>query len=363
MTQTPGIAFNPANFLGLTMRNRFIRSATIEGMAESDGSPGDRLGKLYRDLADGGIGLISTGGCCPDPEWIGASGGQLVLNDKTNLSAWSAMAGNVHDAGALISLQMAPFVFLGGKLTGPSVYREGVVEITMDEINRLVDLYAKTAVTARRVGLDAVQVHGGHGYGLSQFLSPAFNQREDDYGGSPENRVRIFADIRKAIAAAAGEDFPVWIKMNALDGTPGGLTPDVAAQNGPFLERAGYAAIEVTGGVMAGTHNSRGPIEKSEWFEGFYLEAAGSIKAAVDLPVCAVGGIRKPAMIESILSGGIADLISLSRPLIREPGLVKRWAGGDLSPATCISCNGCFKVMVKGQGLYCVQDVKKTSST
>ncbi len=358
MTQPFDIAFKPFKFMSLSMKNRFIRSATIEGMAEPDGSPGNALRSLYENLGAGGIGLISTGSCCPDPEWIGASKGQLVLNEKTDLSAWAETVQTVHRNGALISLQMAPFVFLGGKFTGPSVYKEGVCRITTDEIDRLADVYAKIAVMARKLGMDAVQVHGGHGYGLSQFLSPFFNQREDDYGGSPENRVRIFADIRRAIADKAGADFPVWIKMNAFDGVPGGLTPEVAAPYGPLLKKAGYGAIEVTGGVMAGTHNSRGPIEKTQWFEGFYLEGAQKLKAAVDVPVCAVGGIRKLEMIGSILSRGTADLISLSRPVIREPGLINRWAAGDSAPARCISCNGCFTMVMKGEGLFCVQEIK-----
>jgi 2,4-dienoyl-CoA reductase-like NADH-dependent reductase (Old Yellow Enzyme family) len=362
MTQPYDIAFKPIKFMNLSMKNRFIRSATIEGMAEPDGSPGPALRSLYENLAAGGIGLISTGSSCPDVEWIGASKGQLILNENTDLSAWTETVRTVHRHGALISLQMAPFVFLGGNFTGPSVYKEGVFEITTDDIKRLVDLYAKTALLARKVGMDAVQVHGGHGYGLSQFLSPFFNQREDNYGGSPENRVRIFTDIRRAITAEAGADFPVWIKMNAFDGVPGGLTPDVASQHGPFLKNAGYGAIEVTGGVMAGTHNSRGPIEKSRWFEGFYLESAQKVKAGVDLPVCAVGGIRNLEMIGSILSRGTADLISLSRPLIREPALINRWGAGDTSPARCISCNGCFTMVMKGEGLLCVQEIKSSKS-
>jgi 2,4-dienoyl-CoA reductase-like NADH-dependent reductase (Old Yellow Enzyme family) len=357
------LAFKPTRLMGLNLRNRFIRSATIEGMAEPDGSPGPALKGLYEDLASGGMGLISTGACCPDPEWINVSKGQLVLNDRSDLSVWQAVIRAVHDRGACISLQMAPFVFLNGKLTGPSAYQEGVVVIDKDQIERLVIAYARTAELARRAGMDAVQVHGGHGYGLSQFLSPFFNQRTDNYGGSDENRVRIFTQIRRAIADSAGDDFPVWIKMNALDGVRGGLTPDLASAYGPLLAKAGYRAIEVTGGVMAGTHNSRGPVDKSQWTEGYYLEGARKVKAATDLPVCAVGGIRTLEMVESILSEGTADMISLSRPLIREPGLVNRWASGDTTPAKCISCNGCFNLMVKGQGLYCVQEVKKDEAS
>lgn len=358
MMPVAGDAFKPTRVMGLHLRNRFIRSATIEGMAEPDGTPGPALVLLYENLASGGVALISTGGCCPDPQWMNASKGQMVLNAQSDLSVWQDMVQAVHDRGAFISLQMAPFVFLGGKLTGPSSYQEGVHMIEKDQIERVVSLYARTAELARRTGMDAVQVHGGHGYGLSQFLSPFFNQRNDAYGGSDENRIRIFAEIRSAIAQAAGSDFPVWIKMNALDGVAGGLTPDLAAPYGPLLAEAGYGAIEVTGGVMSGSHNSRGPVDKNQWAEGYYLEGARKVKAATGLPVCAVGGIRTLEMVEDILSTGIADLISLSRPLIREPHLINRWASGDRAPARCISCNGCFNLMIKGQGLFCVQKMK-----
>ena len=358
MKRIAEVAFQPLTLMGMNLKNRFIRSATIEAMAEPHGAPGPDLKRLYQDLSSGGVGLISTGACCPDPEWINVSKGQLVLNDKSDLSAWQDMVQRVHAHGTRISLQMAPFVFLGGKFTGPSSYQDGVEMIAKDQIDRLVFLYAHTAKLARDAGIDAVQVHGGHGYGLSQFLSPFFNRRDDAYGGSDENRIRLFAEIRQAIAQTAGADFPVWIKMNAFDGVDGGLTPDLAAPYGGLLAKVGYGAIEVTGGVMSGSHNSRGPVDKNKWAEGYYLEGACKVKAATDLPVCAVGGIRTVEMVDAILSGGIADLISLCRPLIREPGLINRWASGDAAPARCISCNGCFNVMIKGQGLFCVQEVK-----
>jgi len=279
-----------------------------------------------------------------------------MLHTQTDGSAWEALTRVIHNEGACISLQMSPFMIMGDRLVGPSEYRSGVHALTIDEITPIVSLYADTATRARGVGFDAVQVHAGHGYGLSQFLSPHFNRRADAYGGSAKNRFRIFADIRKAIGDKAGTDFPVWIKMNSFDGIPGGLTPDQAADYAPLLEEAGYGAIEVTGGAAGGSHDSRGPLKKDQWFEGYYLEGAAKVKAATTLPVSAVGGIRTLEMIEQILSGGTADMISLSRPLIREPDLINRWTQGDKAPARCISCNGCLGMMMKGKGLFCVQD-------
>ncbi len=349
-------AFEPVEIMGLSLRNRFIRSATMEGMVSTDGVPGAELKDLYQTVARGGVGLISTSGCLPDPDWSGGSRRQLVLHPGTDCSAWEELTRSVHGHGALISLQMSPFVRFGGSWVGPSEYRTGIHALTAEEIGFIVSLYARMAALARRVGFDAVQVHAGHGYGLAQFLSPYFNRRDDAYGGSVENRVRILVHIRKAIAEDAGDDFPVWIKMNSFDGIQGGLIPDRAAEYAPLLEEAGYGALEVTGGAIGGSHDSRGALDKSQWSEGYYLEGAAKVKAATHLPVAAVGGIRKLEMIERILSEGVADMISLSRPLIREPDLIHRWAGGDRTPARCISCNGCVKMMMKGKGLFCVQD-------
>lgn len=214
MTRIADAAFNPKTLMGLKLKNSFIRSATVEGMAEPDGNPSDDLKLLYQKLAAGGVGLISTGACFPDNQWMNAIKGALVLNDQSNLAVWEKMVRAVHGHGALLSLQIAPFIFLDGKLAGPSSCQEGVQVIEKDQIERLVSLYVRTAKLARQIGVDALQVHGGHGYGLSQFLSPFFNQRTDAYGGSYENRVRIFVEIRRALADAVGADFPVWIKMN-----------------------------------------------------------------------------------------------------------------------------------------------------
>jgi len=349
-------AFEPVTFMGLNLCNRFIRSATMEGMVSPDGIPGAELEGLYQNIAKGGVGLISTSSCLPDPDWSVGSQRQLMLYDGTDLSTWKEFTQAIHDHGALISLQMSPFMHMGDHWVGPSEYRPGVHALTADEIDLIVSLYARMAALARRVGFDAVQVHAGHGYGLSQFLSPYFNRRDDAYGGSVENRARFLVQIRKAIGKNTGDNFPVWIKMNSFDGIPGGLVPNQAAEYAPLLGEAGYRAIEVTGGAIGGSHDSRGALDKNQWFEGFYLEGAAKVKTATHLPVSAVGGIRKLDMIGRILSEGVADMISLSRPLIREPDLIHRWAKGDKAPARCISCNGCFKMMVKGGGLFCALD-------
>ncbi|MBU2548671.1 MAG: NADH:flavin oxidoreductase [Proteobacteria bacterium] len=351
-------AFQPCEVMGLALRNRFIRSATLEGMAAPDGSPGPELVRLYQDLARGGVGLISSSGCWPRRDWIVRSNRMLIL-DSANRDGWREAVEAVHAAGGLISLQMAPVMTLDGRPVSPSSLGPEEHALSVAEIEGIIAVYALMAVLAREVGLDAVQVHGGHGYPIARFLSPCFNRRDDRYGGSTENRIRLFVEIRRAIAEAAGPDYPVWIKMNSLDGVEGGLVPEQAAEYAPFLADAGYGIIEVTGGAAGGTHDSRGPLDKSQWFEGFYLDGASRVKARADVPVSAVGGIRTLDMIDQILTDGTADLISLSRPLIREPALIRRWESGDAAPARCISCNGCLKTMARPEGIFCVQEKKE----
>ncbi|MBW2562414.1 MAG: NADH:flavin oxidoreductase, partial [Deltaproteobacteria bacterium] len=251
----------------------------------------------------------------------------------------------------------SPFFFFFGRSVGPFAYRPGVNPLGIDEIEQIVETYAMAASRARKVGADAIQIHAGHGYPLGQFLSPFFNRREDRYGGSSYNRARIFLEIRKAIAERAGTDFPVWIKMNAYDSVPGGMTPEDAEPYGTILGDAGYSAIEVTGGSPEGSYDSRGPLKRDSWFEGYYVDHAARIKATCDLPVVAVGGIRRLKMVEEILSKGGADMISMSRPFICEPDLILRWQSGETKPSHCKSCNGCVELMRKGKGLVCVSAI------
>ena len=351
--------FSPYLVMGITLRNRIIRSATMESMALDDGSPSPELIELYTNLAKGGVGLISTGACMADRTWMPDARGNLFLDSDEALTTWEDTVCQVHAHGAKISLQLAPFFYYKGRPVGPSAYREGIHALTAEEIGELAMKTAEAAQRAQKVGFDAVQVHAGHGYPISQFISPLYNKREDEYGGTPENRMRILVEFRKAIADKTSSDFPAWIKLNSFDGRPDGMVPEDIEPYGPILKEAGYGIIEVTGGSPGGSHSSRGPMKKEDWSEGFYLKGAAIVKASTDVAVSAVGGIRKLEMIDEIFSNNIADLISLSRPLIREPDLVNRWMSGDHRPATCISCNGCSGMMGKRKGLFCVQKKDK----
>jgi 2,4-dienoyl-CoA reductase-like NADH-dependent reductase (Old Yellow Enzyme family) len=188
----------------------------------------------------------------------------------------------------------------------------------------------------------------------------ADNRRTDEYGGSAENRARFIVEIFKAMKEGAGEDFPVFIKMNGADFQEGGMTIEDSAPVAEILDREGIEAIEPSGGSIGGTHNSRGPLDKEKWAENFYMPFAEEVKGRVNAPVMMVGGLRKFEVVESVIKEGRADLISLSRPFLREPDLINRWMKGDLSPATCTSCDGCSGLLMKGEPVVCVL---RTSTT
>ena len=251
---------------------------------------------------------------------------------------------------------------IGSRPVAPSAvavaqFPETPAELSVEDIAGLVALFSAGAKRAREYGFDAVQLHAAHGYLINQFLSPLTNRRSDIYGGSVENRCRFLMEIYRGVRGAVGKDFPVLVKLNASDNLEGGLGPADALHAAMVLDKEGIDAIEVSAGTPAsGDLSPVRPGSVAGKQEAFNLSLAGVIKKAVSCPVMTVGGIRSIEVAEEILRKEEADYISLSRPFIREPGLAKRWQSGDRTPATCISCNGCFKPGLKEGGIYCVVD-------
>ena len=224
--------------------------------------------------------------------------------------------------------------------------------LTGEQIRRLVDTYARAAGRARRAGFDAVQIHAAHGGLINQFLSPARNRREDAYGGSLRNRARLLYEVYEAVRGAVGADLPVFVKMSAYDGFPGGVEPEEATRVAAELDALGIDAIEVSAGTPEGaTRGGWDHIRPAPFAEGGFFEYALLIKAAVSCPVITVEGWRDPGRIAQALAS--VDAVSLCRPFIREPHLARRWRDGDLAPAACISCNKCLDLIVD-RGLGCI---------
>jgi 2,4-dienoyl-CoA reductase-like NADH-dependent reductase (Old Yellow Enzyme family) len=215
-------------------------------------------------------------------------------------------------------------------------------EMTDDEIEGIISDFAAAAARARQAGFDAVQLHGAHGYLMSQFLSPLFNHRSDRWGGNAENRRRFHLEAIRRIRQAIGEDFPLLIKFGIQDDIKGGLPFTEGLETARQMIAAGVEAIEVSAGVDI--RNAAPTMKKGATERLPFRERAAALKREIEIPVILVGGIRNLETAKNIVDSGDADLVSMCRPFIREPGLITRWLKGETSPSTCISCQRCHPV-------------------
>jgi 2,4-dienoyl-CoA reductase-like NADH-dependent reductase (Old Yellow Enzyme family) len=358
--------FEPITIGNMTLENRTVRSATWMGMADAEGGCTPRLIEIKAALARGGVGLIITGGAMVDAACTFAPGALNCDGDALE-PGLAAMAQAVHDQGGRIALQiahgglMAPAELTGQQPVGPSpmLTEQGPLgrALTVDEIDEIVEAFGAAAQRAVRTGYDAVQVHGAHGYLLSEFISPWFNHRTDDYGGSLENRARLLLQVVRRVRQETGDAYPILAKINVDDRLPDGFgVSDMLTVCG-WLQEAGVDAIELSGGTTMAL--LQGQPQNSYARVGdtgvYWRDAAVQLKQRVSLPLILVGGIRSRATAEALLSEGVCDCIALCRPLIREPDLVARWRSGAASEAACISCDGCFGPGMAGLGVQCVQ--------
>ncbi len=367
--------FEPVSIGPLKARNRIVRSATWLGLADPGGRVTDEQVDRYRELGRGGAGVVITGYAAVSPEGRQAPR-MLGAWDDGHVEGLARLARAIREGGALAGVQL---VHAGGQTrsawTGglapiaPSFvdhpqFPEMPREMSAEQIGRVVADFGRAARRVREAGFDFVQLHAAHGYLINQFLSPGTNQRADAYGGTLRNRFRFLAEVMAAVQAAAGPDFPVAVKLNGCDFVPQGLEEDEAVQVAEWLAQRGVVFIEVSGGTPAS--GDRGParagVRPGEG-EAYLRHLAAAVKRRVGCAVALVGGLRRVETLEDAVIEGVADLFSLSRPLIWEPDLPARWASGDRAPARCVSCNGCFGPGWKGEGVRCVVKEEKEAPT
>lgn len=361
--------FEKTKIKSLSLKNRFVRSATWEGMCDDGGRPTEKLMDYYRNLAKSGVGLIISGYTFVRPEGRQMPGTMGMHKDDLR-PEMEKLTSAVHDEGGKICVQL---VHAGGQTNTKHAGRQPMApsaiqvaqfpevpqELSKKDIAEIVTAFGDAARRARDFGFDAVQLHGAHGYLINQFLSPHINKRTDEYGGSIENRCRFMMEVYRKVRKAIGSDYPVMIKLNGSDNLNGGFTIEDALYAAKLLDREGIDAIEVSGGTSAsGDKNPvRIKVSKPEK-EAYNLDLAKKIKGAVTCPVMSVGGFRSFETAKRAIQDDI-DYISMSRPLIREPNLISRWKSGDTGKATCISCNSCFMPGIKEGGIYCVVEAKE----
>ena len=356
--------FSPIQIGSLELDNRLVRSVTAERLAtEPIGRATPALAALLAGLARGGVGLIISGHAYVSPkgkahpEMLSAHCDEMIPGLKTLASA-------VHEHGGRIAMQINH----GGRqcdetctpetlAPSPLAAGSGGVprEMTPAEIVETVDAFGQAARRAQLAGFDAVQLHGAHGYLIGQFLSPHSNRRRDAWGGDFERRLAFLAAVCEAVRGEVGPDYPVFIKlgmMDNLESVPDGLNADDGARIVTRLAGLGLDAVEVSGGYHGGTDfvGRLGVGTKAP--EAYFRELALRARAATDLPVILVGGLRSRAVMDEVLTSGDADMISLCRPLIREPDLPNRLRNGEATAAACISGGRCWAKGL-GQGISC----------
>jgi 2,4-dienoyl-CoA reductase-like NADH-dependent reductase (Old Yellow Enzyme family) len=356
--------FETTKLNGMTLNNRFVRSATAEGMATEDGKTTPRLINLMVELAEGGVGLIITGHA-----YVAKTGqatpAQLGIYDDKLTPGLRAMVDAVHKKDGKIVAQLAhsgmlaiPKLINSAPLAPSAI--EGFAEaplqeMTLEDIKATVEAFGNAAIRACEAGFDGIQIHAAHSYLLSQFLSPAFNHRRDDYGGPIENRARILLEVVETIRRRVGKDYPLLIKMNSRDFLENGLELEDSIQAGAMLKEAGIDAIEVSGGTFAS--GDLMPVRTgivTEGDEAYFQAEARAFKQRIGIPIVLVGGIRSFPVVERLVNDHVADYISMCRPFIREPGLINRWRLEDLSKAICLSDSKCLRPALAGKGVYCV---------
>ncbi len=352
----------------MKIKNRFVRSATYEAMAGLDGTVQDQLCEYMDNLSRGEVGLIITGHAHVTLE--GQAGPrQMGIYSDAMIDGLRRMVSIVHENGEVIAVQLAHAGQQGigtGEYTalGPSdVFADGVKKasaMTVDDINRTVIAFGDAAERAVKAGFDGIQIHAAHGYMLSQFLSSHYNKRSDNYGGNLENRARLLLEVYTEIRQRVGTSFPVMAKTNSEDFLENGITLKETIKVAHMLADRGLDAIEMSGGTFESGKliPSRVGTSKSEDREVYYRKAAETFKKEINIPLILVGGFLSFHVVLDVVASGLADYVALSRPLIREPNLISRWAGGDRTKATCISCNKCFSTLSTKEALHCAVEKK-----
>ena len=386
-------AYTPFRLRSLELKNRFIKTATYEGMCDN-GRPTRQLIDFHARTAAGGVAMttVAYGAVNPDGR---THEHQMYLH--TGIAGpLKELTNAVHNAGGKASVQLTHCGFFsrnknirGKKPLGPSrvLNAYGIMSglafsraMTIQEIRQTTMDFARAAEFSRLAGFDAVEIHMGHGYLLSQFLTPRINKRKDNYGGSLENRMRFPLKVISETRQATGEDLPIIVKLNLSDGFKGGLTITDSIEVAKALEQAGVDALILSGGYTSKTpfylmrgdipvkdmrkaeHNvlqklaiaSFGKIiiRKYPFEENFFLPLARQIRESVKMPLIYVGGVISKSGIEEVMNENF-DMIALGRALIHDPDFILKIKDGTINKSECNQCNICVAEMDKG-GVRCV---------
>jgi 2,4-dienoyl-CoA reductase-like NADH-dependent reductase (Old Yellow Enzyme family) len=376
----------PARLGPITLRNRVIKAATFEGMSLR-GQVTDALVDFHRSMAAGGVAMTTVAYCAVSPDGRGAPN-ELVPRPEL-VPGLRRLVDAVHAEGALINAQLGHAGPVGNsRVTGsrglaassgfsPLGTRHHAM--TAADIDRVIGDFALAAETLADAGFDAVEIHMGHHYLVNSFMSPRFNKRHDEWGGSVENRARFPREVARAVRGAVGRDVAVLAKFEMEDGVPRGLTVEGSLPIARLLESDGVLdAIELTGGGSLANpmYLFRGDVPRKEFAatlppalrpvfrlvgprfmpeypfeEAYFWQEASAFRSALSMPIVLLGGITRLDTIEHALDAGF-DFVAMGRALLREPDLVNRMRAGAARESACIHCNKCMPTIYRGT--HCV---------
>ena len=343
---------------GSVLKNRFCKSAMTEGLADSLNRATARHETLYRRWGAGGAGLLITGNVMVDRRYLERPGNVVIdgVQSDEHLDGLKRWAASAREQGADIWMQLSH----AGRQTPKIVSGEPVAPsavgldlpggqfappraLLAEEIPDIIARFAHAASIGKQAGFTGVQVHGAHGYLLSEFLNPRSNQRDDEWGGSLENRARLLLNVIDAVRAQVGSGFSVSVKLNSSDFQKGGFAPDDALQVAHWLEEKSVDLIEVSGGsyeqpVMMDMDGMEARFEEEKRAstkarEAYFLTYAEEMRKSVTVPLMVTGGFRTMAGMEAAIASGACDVVGLARPLCVEPELVNKLITRTLSKA------------------------------
>ena len=387
--------FSQAAINGLTLRNRLIKAATFEGKSPG-GVPSEALVGFHERIGQGGIGMTTIAYCAAESD--GRIHEDMMYMHEGIRSELELFIRTVQATGARVSGQLGhcgAFTknkdFGGKRPLGPSkgtnalglVHGLGrIAEMTKPEIRDRAQVIGRAATFMKSVGFDAIEIHFGHGYGISQFISPKTNKRKDEYGGSLQNRMRFALEVLSEVRNSVGDDYPLLGKISMTDGVPGGVSYDDSVEIAAMLEAGGLDVIICSGGTSSmnpmllfrGASMVPGLIkhEKSRlmkigirlaaplmfkdypYEETYFLEQAQRIRDRVQCGVCYIGGVCTNDSIRTVMDAGF-DFIQLGRALIFDPDFPKQARARSNYRNGCSHCNQCATLIEAPGGIYCVE--------
>ena len=395
MAKSAPKAFTPVTIGPLKLKNRFIKAATNEGMCKT-GVISKGLARFHERIAEGGAAMTTVAYCATSPD------GQTFV-DQAHLSAqtisdFRVLTDAVHKHGAAAQAQIThagAFTFLpkdfssmkpisangGFNKFGVMTGRYMKKKMNQADMNRISDEFVSAALNAKKAGFDAVEIHMGHGYLLAQFITPFYNNRNDEYGGSIENRMKFPAEVLSRVLDAVGKDMAVTVKYSQTDGKDGGNTITEGIEIAKILERTGAHMAQLSNGLNVESIDTMfgNPLPKTsvkpknmivrlgmmmqpkskepdrEFSQLYSLDPARQIRAAVKMPLCYLGGVQTMDNAETIFQEGF-DAIGLGRALIFDPNLINGLQTGHIRNSGCTACNQCVTLMYTPGGTACVED-------